>query len=158
MEDLFSRSLHWFLFPLLAGALAVLQYERSHNFSMMWQAAAINIGFILLQLLLVSAYFSIRTKKLANVANGLLGLGDILFLLSITIYFSVLNFLAFYIFSLVITLLFWTIWQSSSPKANKTIPLAGIQSFLFILVLTGDWWVRSFDLTNDSWLLNLMVK
>jgi len=158
MEDLFSRSVHWFLFPLLFGALAVLQYYRHHAFSEMWQATALNTGFILLQLLLISVYFSIRNKKLVNITNGLLGLGDILLLLSITIYFSVLNFMAFYMVSLIITLLFWTAWRSVSTKTNKAIPLAGIQALLLISVLAGDWWAGLFDLANDSWLLNLVAK
>jgi len=116
------------------------------------------MGFIVLQLLFLTLYFSVRNRKFVNITSGLLGMGDILFLLSTAFYLSTLNFLFFYIVSLIGALLLWLTLQSLSTKKNKYIPLAGFQSLIFMLFLACDWWLRSFDLTNDTWLLNLIAK
>jgi hypothetical protein len=116
------------------------------------------MSFIGMQLVILTLYFSVKNKKWINITSGLLGLGDILFLLSIAVYLSVLNFLFFYITSLIAVLFTWLIWQRVSAKKNKYIPLAGLQSLMAILFLLGDWWLRFFDLTNDAWLLNLVAK
>jgi hypothetical protein len=116
------------------------------------------MGFIGMQLAILTVYFSIRNKRWTNITAGLLGLGDILFILSIAFYLSTLNFLFFYIISLIAVLLIWLIWQRLSAKKNKYIPLAGLQSLVAILFLLGDWWLQYFDLTNDTWLLNLIAR
>ena len=92
------------------------------------------------------------------ITTNLLGWGDILFLLSISFYLSVLNFLFFYIVSLVGALLIWVTWQAVSKEKNKQIPLAGLQALIFTVFLAGDWWFNSFTLTDDAWLLHLIIK
>jgi hypothetical protein len=158
IQDIKSRSVYWFVFPILVLLLLILRYQTHHNLIEIWQPALINIGFLVLQILLVSAYFSIRNKQLINITGQLLGLGDILFLLTITVYLSVLNFLGFYIMSLVIVLFSWLIWQLFSAKKNYAIPLAGLQALILIAVLSFDWWVKNLNLTDDTWLLNLITK
>jgi len=158
LQDTRDRSVYWFLFPLLAVTLIGIRLLKHLVLSEFEQSILINIGFIVLQLLILTIYFSIKSKKWINITNQLLGLGDILFLLSIAFYLSVLNFLFFYIVSLVVVLLLWIAWQAISAKKNKFIPLAGFQSLILILFLASDWWYRSFDLTNDNWLLHLINK
>jgi hypothetical protein len=157
-QDLKSRAVYWFLFPSLSVLLIALRFQHSF-FRTEWEKAIlINIGFIVLQLFFLTLYFSVRNRKWVNITTGLLGLGDILFLLSIAFYLSVLNFLFFYIASLTGVSVFWLIWQGVSVKKYKYIPLAGFQSLILMLFLACDWWMWSFDLTNDTWLLNLIAK
>ncbi|MDB5134663.1 MAG: hypothetical protein JWP37_1266 [Mucilaginibacter sp.] len=156
-QDIRSRSVYWVLFPLLTGLLILIRI-RHQGFFQFWQPALINLGFVIVQLFILTIYFSIKNKKWINVTSQLLGWGDILFLLSIAVYLSVLNFLFFYITSLVGILALWLTWQVVSAKKNKYIPLAGLQSLIFIVFLASDWWYRSFDLTDDTWLLNLITK
>jgi len=146
------------MFPILVLLFLILQYQNDHELLAIWQPALINIGFLASQILLVSAYFSIKNKRLINITDQLLGLGDILFLLSISIYLSVLNFLVFYILSLVIVLFSWLTWQLFSQKKGHEIPLAGLQALILIVVLSCDWWVKNLNLTVDTWLLNLITK
>jgi hypothetical protein len=129
-----------------------------YTLSVIWVPTLINLGFLALQILLLSVYFSVKNKRLINIFDGLLGLGDILFLLSITVYLSVLNFLFFYIISLILILLTWLIGQIISDKKSKEIPLAGMQAFILIVFLTCDWWLKIVNLTDDTWLLNLITK
>jgi hypothetical protein len=103
-------------------------------------------------------YFSAKNWRWINITSHLLGIGDVLFLLTISLYLSVLNFLFFYLASLISILFIWLLWQKLSSKKNNFIPLAGLQSLIFILFLAGDWWCRFLDLTSDAWLLNFISK
>jgi len=153
LQDILSRSVHWFLFPVLAVLFIITNLLQHRFFTDMWQPVVLNCALLLFQVLLLSLYFSVK-----NITTGLLGWGDILFLFSIAFYLSVLNFLFFYITSLTVILLVWALWQLASKAKNKQIPLAGFQALLFIFILAYDWWYKSFDLTNDNWLLNVIMK
>lgn len=157
VQDISSRSVYWFLFPGLAALFVLMHLSQHHLFTDTWQPVLINSTFLILQFLIVSVYFSIKNRHWVNIADGLLGWGDMLFLLSIAFYLSVLNFLLFYIVSLIAVLLTWALWQGISKEKNKQIPLAGLQAFIFTVFLATDW-IKSFDLTNDTWLLNLIAK
>jgi hypothetical protein len=146
------------VFPFLGASLAILHYLQVYTLHAFLQPVLINLGFIAVQLILVSIYFSVKHKKLVNITDQMLGLGDVLFLSCVVLYLSVLNFLFFYVLSLIVVLLAWLLWQTIATPKNKQIPLAGFQSLIFILFLMFDWWVRPFGLTNDNWLLNLIAK
>ncbi|BAU54921.1 hypothetical protein MgSA37_03100 [Mucilaginibacter gotjawali] len=117
-----------------------------------------NCSFLALQLLLVSAYFSLKSRRWVNITTELLGWGDILLLLSIAFYLSVLNFLFYYLVSLAISLIVWLIWQVFSGKENRHIPLAGLQAMCLLVFLMSDWYWLHFNVADDTWLLNLMHK
>jgi len=157
-QDVKSRSVYWILFPALVGSLLALHYFQNNSAIWSWQAVIFNIGFFLGQLALVTVYFSVKNKKLTNITANLLGLGDLLFILSIAFYLSIFNFLFFYIASLVVVLVFWLIWQRISSNKNNNIPLAGLQALLFIVFLLCDWWFKAISLNDDTWILNLITK
>ena len=159
IQDIKSRSVYWFLFPVLIILFILLNIQQQqHLFSESGQPVLINMGFLSLQFILVSLYFSIKNRKWVIITSNLLGWGDILFLLSIAFYLSVLNFLFFYVISLSLVLMSWLLWQLVSKEKSKQIPLAGLQALIFTVFLASDWWLRSVDLTNDTWLLDLITK
>jgi hypothetical protein len=158
LQDWKGRAVYWFLFPLLAAAFIYLHIQQPGLSTDLVQSILINTGFIILQLILLTAYFSIKNKQWVNITSQLLGLGDVLFLLSIAFYLSVLNFLFFYIISLIAVLSIWTIWQMISKKKNQFIPLAGLQALIAMILLICDWWFESLSLTSDTFLLNLIAK
>lgn len=158
IQDLKSRAVYWIIFPLLLVALLLLRLLQQFYILEILHDALINIGFLMLQLLIITLYFSVKTRKRATVIGEMLGWGDILFLIVIAFYLSALNFLFFYIVSLVGSLLLWLLWRLFSSEKNPHIPLAGFQSLIFILFLAGDWWLKYFNLTSDVWLLNLINK
>lgn len=158
VQDLRSRSVYWVLFPvlmLLFIATGLLQHRLWVD---LLQPAMINGLFIVVQLLLVSAYFSLKSGKWINICAELLGWGDVLLLLSVAFYLSVLNFVFFYVSSLILTLLLWMTWQGVAGRKNKQLPLAGFQAMIFSVFLTGDWYGLHLNLTDDSWLLNLLHR
>ncbi|HEY8400583.1 MAG TPA: hypothetical protein VIK89_04940, partial [Cytophagaceae bacterium] len=131
-QDYKYRAVYWFLFPLLA--LTFLLY----NLNMAgWQEVGnnmlINLGFISTQLALLTLYFSLKYRRLVNISDSLLGLGDILFLLVLGVLFSPLNFIVYYLLSLLIVLLVAVLLRISGRELGK-IPLAGIQAILLSMV------------------------
>lgn len=158
VQDISSRSVYWILFPLLATLFINLRLLAHQPEAEIWHPALINCGFLLVQLLLVSAYFSLKKGYWVNITTQLLGWGDILLLICTALYLSVINFLFFYVFSLVVSLSFWLIWQLLVNKKSKEIPLAGLQAFIFTVFLASDWWYLHHNLTDDNWLLHLMIK
>jgi hypothetical protein len=156
-QDLKSRSVYWFWFPLLMVLFIAAAYGLHHKpMNEILASSLTNMGFILLQLLLVSLYFSIKNKRLINITKDLLGWGDVLFLLSIAFYLSLLNYILFYIFSLLAVLLLWLI-SLLFHKKHEQIPLAGLQAILFIVCLGMDWLGPQRDLTNDYWLTHYLL-
>jgi hypothetical protein len=158
LQDIGKKSVYWFLFPVLTMLFCLMHFLGHRLFVDTWQPVLINIIFLVFQFLIVTTYFSIKNRHWVNISTGLLGWGDMLFLLSIAFYLSAFNFLLFYIVSLISVLLIWLFWQLISKEKDKQIPLAGLQAFIFIVFLAGDWWCKFFDLTNDAWLLNLVAK
>jgi hypothetical protein len=158
IQDLKSRSVYWFLFPVLVILFFAISLLQHRSFSEILQPAWMNLSFLAIQMLLVSVYFSVKNKHWVNITDELLGWGDILLLVSVAFYLSVLNFLFFYLASLVISLVCWLIWKLVSAKENKKVPLAGFQAIGMAVFLTSDWFWFQFNAADDTWLLNLIHK
>lgn len=157
IQDLKSRTVYWFWFPLLV-CLFVIEGRFVHHQSvnMQWQSASTDLLFIGVQLLLVTLYFSIKHKQWVNISRELLGWGDILFLVSMAFYLSILNYLLFYISSLLIICAFVLIKRVFSVKNNQQIPLAGLQALILIVFLVVQLLDKTIDLTSDNWLLHYL--
>jgi hypothetical protein len=156
-QDIRFRAVSWFFFP----ALAILYVSRGLAAGIYVKElllnSALNLGFLLLVFALVWLYISLRHRRLIRLPDRLIGWGDILFLLCICFYFTLLNFILFYITSLFLVIIFWLVWTRYKPQAAKRhIPLAGLQALILSIFLMVDWLSRSIDLTNDNWLLFLI--
>ena len=157
-QDLTGRLVYWVLFPILTALFITIRFMRHQPLWEMLQPIGINVVFITLQLLLVSLYFCIKEKRWVNITDSLFNWGDILFLFTVAFYLSVLNFLAFYIGSLLVVITMWQTLQAITKKERKQIPLAGLQALIFSVILATAWWIKPIDLTGDDWLLNLIAK
>lgn len=158
VQDMRDRSVYGFLFPVLMLLFLGLQLLQGNTLMGIGQSVGINIGFFAIQFFIVSAYFSVKHKKWTNLTAGLLGWGDVLFLLALCFYLSVLNFLFFYITSLVLVLVIWLVWQFFAKETSKQVPLAGLQALLFAVFSAACWWIWPLNLTSDDWLLKVMYK
>ena len=154
VQDLRSRSVYWFLFPLLAITLFLYKLEMQ-GAADTWPSVLVNIGFLVIQFFLVCAWFTLHNGKWTNITVDLLGWGDVLFLLSIAFGLSVFSFLSFYILSLTIICFYW-ISIRAVGESNKQVPLAGLQALLLFMVLSADWWLLLVDFTGDDWAFKLM--
>jgi membrane associated rhomboid family serine protease len=86
----------------------------------------------------------------------MIGWGDILFLVSLAFYFSLLNFIVFYIGSLVLALLIALV--GSFYSSDKKIPLAGLQALIFALFLTSARLFFHLDLMSDNYWLEYLMR
>ena len=158
VQDIKSRSVYWIVFPLLLILFIVSDLVNHKSFGDLWPSVLLNLGFLVLQLLIITCWFSLKEKRWVNISMDLLGWGDILFLVSISFYLSFVNFLFFHIVSLLLALTGWLIWQLFANQKSKHIPLAGMQAVVFAVFLSSDWWLLHVDTTNDTWLLHFLIK
>ncbi len=156
-QDLRYRAVYWLAFPPLLVLLLLLAY-RDNSPALMMINSGSNLAFLLVQFAALSLYFSLKRKRWVNITRGLLGWGDILFILCLAFYFSLLNFLLFYISSLIVVLLLTGLSFLMNKKAGKKIPLAGMQALLFALLMITGWVTGAFNLTSDNWLLTFMSR
>jgi hypothetical protein len=134
VQDFKDRLISWFL-PLL---IFVLLNIKTHYFltdTGVFTNVLINSLFIFIQILLLTAWISFRNKKLINIIDTYLGLGDILFFLAITGAFSPFQYILFYTFSITLTLIGFVIYKSLNNSIRPEIPLAGSMAFCMVLFI-----------------------
>src|SRR5690606_28427269 len=101
-QDFKNREISWFLIPLLliigvTNALISIDYKDFLTY------AGINLTIVILNLLSVTLFISIKEKKIKNIIDTYLGLGDVLFFFVLTVLFSPFNFIIFFIGSVLLT-------------------------------------------------------
>lgn len=132
-QDFKFRGISWYLFPLLAALLFLL------NPDFLPMQGFTNVSFVLGVFLLLTLWFSLREGRLVNLLAGHMGLGDFLFLLCLSLYFSVSNFFLFYTLSLLLIALGTAAYKWIWKPAEFTIPLAGLQGAVLMIVLLAGW-------------------
>lgn len=144
-EDFKYRAIHWIWLVIFTG-LIIGFCPLKLNFIFA------NLILISFQLLGLTIYFSLKSRKLINITNRFLGIGDILFFLPLCLIFTPENLIWFFISSLIFTLLAFLFQQFFfSPKKN-TIPLAAWMSIALIIVFALSSYF-DFDLNHDSLVL-----
>lgn len=154
-QDMRYRAVYWLMFPFLLVLFADLAYVQVEFMSLV-NNSGVNLAFLLIQFLILTFYFSLKNRRWINISAGLLGLGDILFLLCIAFYLSPLNYLFFYLISLIVVLLITGVALINHSGAGKKVPLAGLQSLLLAMILVFDWNSPLINLTSDHWLLRAL--
>jgi hypothetical protein len=149
-QDLASRSIQWIYFPLLTSAGILLGFSGLHSSQLFLQYTACNLGFLLLQFLLLKAWFVLRYGRARSALGKKIGAGDILFLVAACTFFSPLNFILFYISSLLFSVgIYKTVLKRNAPH---NVPLAGLQALWLMLSLCAGAWLR-YPLLHDDWLI-----
>jgi hypothetical protein len=151
-QDLKYRAVTWVFFPIIFLLGFKISYINLSSYHSIGRNLFINVIFVIIQLLLLRLIFYFKKGK-EGFLNKKLGLGDILFILACSSYFSPLNFVMFYILSLIYSLLLYLIfWAGIKRPEPSTIPLAGLQSsFLIVLILASK--LLSYNFSNDDWIL-----
>lgn len=155
-QDFKQREISWILIPL---AFLALLFNASTVVSMenLIKNTLFNLAFVTLQLVLLTIYMSIKNKKAVNILREHLGLGDVLFFVVLCIAFSPVNFIVFYILSLIATLAGCIVYVSVfSKKAMDEIPLAGGMATVLVVVLLINKVVTHLNFYDDRNLLNII--
>ena len=143
IQDFKYRAISWYWFP----GLAVLLILSNPDFEL--YSCLFNIGFIALIYVLLTLWFSIKNRRVIHLHQEHLGIGDVLFLISISVYFSPLSFFAFYLFSLVLITIGTGMYLLLMKPAQLTIPLAGLQGIALLVVLATCWLLKLDSSTID---------
>jgi len=153
-QDMRYRAVYWLVFPVLS---VLLFYEKQLYIGVndTLNDSVYGSMFVGFQLFLLWAYFFIKYERPVNILQNHLGLGDVLFLLSITFYFSPVNFVLFYISSLIITLLYACTELYIFKRKELKIPLAGLQAIYFLLLLVLSVFYRDLKCYSDFWVWKL---
>lgn len=147
-QDLKYRGIYWWLFPLLFFGLFAYS-----GFVSGWVNVLLfllwNSFFVLLQVFLLTLYISFRKWKLTNIFKGYFGIGDLLFLISIACAFSVVNYVVFYVVSLLLCIFITHLSKYAKMYSGEKIPLAGYQSLILIGVLLFDRFQSQWKMLSD---------
>lgn len=130
IEDVRYRAVRWWAFPLLAVGFIGIEYK-----ALEYTDVLTNLVFVIIQLAMLSIYFSFKEKKVFNITKKYLGWGDILFWVAACFLFSIPNYLLFFIGSLIFSVFAIVIWKLIMKSNTTTIPLAGLQSIVVLLLL-----------------------
>ena len=147
VQDFKSRAISWFLIPLLiiafiAYALSSLDAKQYGTY------LGINLSLLLINLLGVTLFISIKEKKLTNILDSYLGLGDVLFFVVLATVFSPFNFILFFLGSIFLTTLVYGLIALFNRK-QTLIPLAGAMSALLVITIIAQQFIPAFNFYQD---------
>lgn len=125
-QDVKYRGVHWLLFPALLTAS--LFFGKVH---LSVEIALYNLGFLLVLLLTLTLYLSLRNGKLVIVTKGFFSWGDILFLVAIIPLFDLQTYMLFFTAGTFLALILHLL--ASILKPQKTLPYAGYMAVAGIL-------------------------
>jgi hypothetical protein len=153
VQDFKQRQISWVLIPV---ALAGFIYKAVFYKTSIVTDFLFNAAFICLQLICLTIYFSLKHKRVMNIINSYLGLGDVLFLLVVCSVFSPVNFILFYLSSMILTLSGMILYNVLSTKQSKDIPLAGAMAGALLILVVATFVFPEIDFYDDAYFLNIM--
>jgi len=144
-QDFKYRAVDTWMFPL-AVALVILQSVMLHTFS--WTSVGINLLIIALQLTLLNLLMYWQRKEWLMAGERWMGWGDVAFFGVLACCFSPVNFVVFYVFSLLFILIASLAVAIAGYKVGR-IPLAGGQAALLAAIWLCDYSYRGQRLYMD---------
>jgi len=137
IQDFRFRAVHWILFPVLLILLVAdsLFVSKIENYL---DSISINLLVILLQGLILLAYYKLIGIQFINFIKERIGMGDLLFVLVMAFAFSWSTFLFYYIAGLLFTLITWIAVRNLIRLRTQLVPLAGILALFMTLIMLAD--------------------
>lgn len=148
-QDFTTRSVHVLFFIGLI-IVAILYALKFQGWPGLLSDVVVNLCFVSIQILAVFGYFRLKFGNQQKILNHYLGVGDLVFFLPVVIIFPLINFIAFYMTSLIIILFIAILHRIFGNQKTATIPLAGGQALCLILLILYCIW-RNVNLTDQSW-------
>lgn len=153
-QDMQYRAVYWICFPILAVLLFFVKYKFSGMAESLTDAIY-GLSFFAVQLFLLWVYFAVKNRKPVNITKHYLGIGDILFLMAAAFYLSPVNYVVFYILSLIVILMYTLIKRFFIKEDSPYIPLAGLQAVILGLVLVFSIFKPGIVFYNDNWIYGI---
>lgn len=131
--DFKYREFPWWAIPGIVLPLIVLGLLKSEP-GMYITQVVLNLLFVFVQLLILFGWFFLKERKFVNLLDHYLGLGDILFFLSICFAFSFFDFVIYHSISLMLAFIAGFLYLFIVSPEDKRIPVAGILAIIFFIV------------------------
>lgn len=154
-QDFRVRMITWWYIPLLFLGLLFISLQHV-LFGELLKYFIINTSFILLQMIVLTIFYTIKKRKLTNIINKYIGLGDILFFLVLCVGFSPVNFIIFIVSGLILTIICFSIYGIASKKKEYRIPLAGMLAVFLCVVFIIKKINPGLDLFNDATIISYL--
>ena len=154
-QDFRYREIHIALF-LMVSVFFFIDGQSNMPFLKYLLNVSYNMIFVLAQFLFVYVFYAIRGYGFKSLATDIIGTGDILFIVILSLAFPWQSFFLYYIGGLVFTLLIWLLLKYSGTVRNKLIPFAGLLSVYCALLLVFEFLLPDCG-RFDSELLKLLL-
>ena len=150
-QDWKQRAIHWVWIVALFALITSKTWMHIGTTEML-EAGALNLGFLALQAIALTLWFSLKNKRLVNILKGHLGLGDVLFFIALSAAFAPLNFILFFVIGSFFVLLVHVLYLLLAKKPNKLIPLAGSLSGALMICLVLQHFELMPDFYESAWI------
>jgi len=140
-QDIKDRTIHVLWFVVIFIATGLINYELTND----WIDSVYALLFLIVNISVLFLYTSVKNKRIINIFQSHLGLGDVLFFIAIIPLFSVRNFILFFITGMIVSMILHLLFNTFQKQL--TIPLAGYLSLFLISILS-----YSFISSNYSFL------
>lgn len=155
-QDFRHRAVSWLLIPVLFFGFVFIAIQIT-VWEDYWKELVFNSCFVLVQLVLLTMYMSVKNKKLVNIVNSFLGIGDILFFIVLAAAFSPFNFVTFYLVSTILTLLGYGIFVFVK-KVKTEIPLAGAMASMLLVLMILNFCMPNMNLHSDNFIIFSFIE
>lgn len=129
-QDFRTRSIHWIIIPVLILLFMLSRYNAGFD----WKEAIGNVIFLSIILIGLTLYFSLKERQWINPIDSLIGLGDILYFVTLTLAFSAFDFVFYFITGLLFSLFIFLIYTRFRWNSKIELPLAGTMSIWYMLL------------------------
>lgn len=132
-QDIRERTFYWLFLPILGVSAGILHFKliMPEVFSL-YLAMNLLLTTVLLLVIFIYAKF-----KLHETFLHVFALGDVLFLLVMSLAFPTVSFLVLLVFGLIFSLSIHLLVKKHAK--HPTVPLAGYLSLFYLLVYIGHW-------------------
>lgn len=147
-QDFKNKEINWWLIPLLFivfGVKGLLQLNMADILTYF----SINLIIVTINLIGITAIISLKEKRIVNIFDTYLGWGDVLFFLVLTVVFSPINFVLFFLGSILLISIIYGVIILINKQTNTLIPLAGGMSVFLILTLVTEHLLPTYNNYND---------
>ena len=148
-QDFKYRTIHWFLF-LLICVLFIIDALTSMSLILYAKNVYCNLILIAFQFSLLCSFYVIKGRNLKLIVNKIIGTGDILFILLLSLFFSWHSFLFYYIGGLVFSIIIWLLLKHILIIEEEFVPFAGLMAVFCILIIIVELIIPLYNRFNDS--------
>ncbi len=153
-QDLRERRVSvWILFGITAFIGMEAFWLRPYN--QVLKASGLNLGFLLIEFLVVALYYLIRYKGIAKLVQSIGG-ADLWLILVLALSFSTVNFILFLTLTLLLSLFIYMVYRAFSSGSSPQIPLAGFIALFYCIGRIIMYFYSPLAIWNDDWILIAM--